>query len=260
MGGARESLGRESIEEVSATPSSVKAEPEFKKQRLEEESAKRPRKEGPETSPSSTAGMTSHEQMIERRVQKVCIGDEGMYHLDEVIESENIEMEVDEDVPAGAQEQDQPEVWSEAALTRTPPQPSDEVEALADQIEERRLKSMGVIEDLKEAEQEHLGSEGAAADDDVEMDGSETESWHPPPAEIPVVKFNHWNTLRSRAALRARQDLMVLEASWFHYTREGNSRQAGRLYELMEEMFEYIPKGECEVKSVALIGETRYTC
>ena len=48
-----------------------------------------------------------------------------------------------------AQEQDQQEIWSEAALTRTPPQPSEEVEALADQIEEKRLKSMGVIEDLK---------------------------------------------------------------------------------------------------------------
>ena len=96
------------------------------------------------------------------------------------------------------------------------------------------------------AEQEHLpdaaagGSEEAAADDDVEMDGSKTESWHPPPVEIPVVKFNHWNTLRSRAALRARQDLMVLEVSWFHYTREGDSRQAGRLYELMGEMYEYM--------------------
>ena len=43
-----------------------------------------------------------------------------------------------------------------------------------------------------------------------------------------------------RAALRARQDLMVLEASWFHYTREGNSQQAGRLYELMEEMFQFM--------------------
>ena len=83
--------------------------------------------------------------MVERRVEKVCIGEEETYHLDEVIESETIELVVDEDVTAAVQEQDQPEVWSEAALTRTPPQPSDEVEALA----ERRLKNMGVIEDLK---------------------------------------------------------------------------------------------------------------
>ena len=68
------------------------------------------------------------------------------------------------------------------------------------------------------------------------MEGSETESCHPPPVEVPIVKFNDWNTLRMRAALRARPDLMVLEANWFHYTREGNSQQAGRLYELFEFM------------------------
>ena len=134
----------------SAPPlSAVKAEPEFKKQRIEEESAKRARREEPGAASSSTPQPTSHEQMVERRVEKVCVGEEEMYHLDEVIESETIELEVDEDVTPAVQEQDQPEVWSEATLTRTPPQPSDEAEALADQTEERRLKNMGVIEDLK---------------------------------------------------------------------------------------------------------------
>ena len=49
------------------------------------------------------------------------------------------------------------------------------------------------------ADPEHLPDAAAASSDDaaaeyVEMEGSKTESWHPPPVEIPAVKFNHWNT------------------------------------------------------------------
>ena len=76
------SLSAGRVLKKSAPPlSAVKAEPEFKKQRLEEESAKRPRREGPGTSSSSTPGAASHEQMVERRVQKVCVGDEEMYQF-----------------------------------------------------------------------------------------------------------------------------------------------------------------------------------
>ena len=146
MGGAGKSLGRESIEKVSAAPFSGESRTGVQEAEIGGGERKKT-EEG--RAWSIIFKHTWHEQMVERRVQKVCIGDEEMYHLDEVIESETIELEVDEDVPTVAQEQDQPEVWSEAALTRTPPQPSDEVEALADQIEEKRLKSMGVIEDLK---------------------------------------------------------------------------------------------------------------
>ena len=146
---------------------------------------------------------------------------------------------------------------AEAAAGRPPPRTptvrldsGELVEIPEEYVEVRPSSSQG---EERAADPEHLpeaameGTDEAAAEgdnDDVEMDGSETESWHPPPVEIPVVKFNHWNRLRSRAALRARQDLMVLEASWFHYTREGDSRRAGRLYELMEEMFEFLDYDE----------------
>lgn len=85
---------------------------------------------------------------MERRIEKVQVGEDEMYHLDEVIDVETIEEDVDH-FDAGDRENPIPDgVWSEESLTRTPPQPSWEVELLADQVEERRLKKMGVIEDL----------------------------------------------------------------------------------------------------------------
>ena len=69
-------------------------------------------------------------------------------HLDEVIDVETIEEDVDQ-FNTNDKENPVPDgVWSEEPLSRTPPKPSWEVELLADQVEESRLKRMGVIEDL----------------------------------------------------------------------------------------------------------------
>lgn len=76
---------------------------------------------------------------------KAQVGEEEMYHLDEVIDVETIEGHFD----GGDKENPIPHgVWSDEKLSRTPPQPSWDVELLADQVEEKRLKKMGVIEDL----------------------------------------------------------------------------------------------------------------
>ena len=37
---------------------------------------------------------------------------------------------------------------------------------------------------------------------------------------------------------------MAIEASWFHYTTKGNSQQAGRLIEMMEELYQFMDSGE----------------
>ena len=86
---------------------------------------------------------------MERRVEKVCIGEDTMYHLDEVVDVETMAMEEgEEDVedlkPGSIPE----ELWSDAPLTKTPPDPDWEIDLLANKVEEQRLMRMNVMEKL----------------------------------------------------------------------------------------------------------------
>ena len=105
----------------------------FKKQRIEEEGA---------TSSSSTAG----KEMVERRVEAVSIEGDTMYHLDEVIDVEALEVDGEQDDVEDLKPGAIPDaLWSDEPLNRTPPQPSPIIEQLADKVEEQRLKRMGVL-------------------------------------------------------------------------------------------------------------------
>ena len=123
--------------------SAVRVEPEAKRARTGELSG-------------GGAGSSGHHELIERRVEKVCIGEETMYHLDEVFDMEVIEIEEGEEtaedlVPGAIPE----ELWSDAPLTQTPPDPDREVDLLANKVEERRLMRMNVMEKLA-PEEAHL--------------------------------------------------------------------------------------------------------
>ena len=91
--------------------------------------------------------------MIERRVERVHVAGEDLYHLDEVIDVETLAIEGGpeeiEDLEPGAIPE---ELWSDHPLTQTPPQPSEEVDAVARKVEEKRLTRMDVIEKLKPEE------------------------------------------------------------------------------------------------------------
>ena len=123
--------------------SAVRAEPE----------AKRARTEKP---PEGGASSSGHQQLVERRVEKVCVGGDTMYHLDEVVDVETMAIEEGEedveDLKPGAIPE---ELWSDAPLTKTPPDPSWEVDLLANKVEEQRLMRMDVMEKLK-PEDAHL--------------------------------------------------------------------------------------------------------
>ena len=121
--------------------SAVRVEPESKRLRVEE-----PEREGQSSSASRMA-------LIERRVERVHVAGEDMYHLDEVIDVESLEIEGGqeevEELEVGAIPE---ELWSDHPLTQTPPQPPEEVDAVARKVEERRLTRMNVIEKLKPEE------------------------------------------------------------------------------------------------------------
>ncbi|CAK9043853.1 Copia protein, partial [Durusdinium trenchii] len=122
-------------------PSAAKVEPESKRVRIEE-----PSREGASSSASRTA-------MIERRVERVYVDGQDLYHLDEIIDPEALAIEAE---PEEAEELEPgaiPEgLWSDHPLTQTPPQPSAEVDAMARRVEEKRLTGMEVIEKLKPEE------------------------------------------------------------------------------------------------------------
>ena len=117
--------------------SAVKAEPEAKRAR---------HGEGAGVSSSSK----THQLNVERRVEKVCLEEETMYHLDEVVDVEALAIEDGEDevedLSPGAIPE---ELWSDEPPFRTPPEPLPEVDMLANKVEEQRLMRMGVLESLK---------------------------------------------------------------------------------------------------------------
>lgn len=75
----------------------LKVEP-HKKARLEEETAKRPRKGEParESGGASSSRRHTYMDLVERRVEKVQVGEDEMHHLDEVIDVETVKEDVDQ--------------------------------------------------------------------------------------------------------------------------------------------------------------------
>ena len=115
----------------------VKAEPEAKRARHGEAA-------------TGSSSSTTHQLNVERRVEKVCIEEEVMYHLDEVVDVETLAIEDGEDevedlLPGAIPE----ELWSDEPLFRTPPEPLPDLDMLANKVEEQRLMRMGVLENLK---------------------------------------------------------------------------------------------------------------
>ena len=106
-----------------------------------EPEAKRATTERP---PEGGASSSQHQQLVERRVEKVCIGGDTMYHLDEIVDVEEGEEEVENLGPGSMPE----ELRSDAPLTRTPADPDWEVDLLANKVEEQRLMRMNVMEKL----------------------------------------------------------------------------------------------------------------
>ena len=117
--------------------SAVKAEPEAKRARHGEGAG-------------GSASSASHQLTVERRVEKVCIEEETMYPLDEVVDFETLAIEEGEDEVEDLQPGALPEeLWSDEPLSRTPPEPLPEVDMLANKAEEQRVMRMGVLESLK---------------------------------------------------------------------------------------------------------------
>ena len=105
--------------------SAVRAEPEAKRARTAELSG-------------GGSSSSRHQQMVERRVEKVCIGEDAMYYLDEVLDVETMAIEeAEEDLEDLAPGAIPEELWSDAPLTQTPPDPEREVDLLANKVEER---------------------------------------------------------------------------------------------------------------------------
>ena len=84
--------------------------------------------------------------MVERRVEKVCIGDETMYHLDEVLDVETLAMKRAPEDLEDLQPGDIPEeLRSDAPLRKTPPDPGLEIDLPANKVEEKRLMRMDAL-------------------------------------------------------------------------------------------------------------------
>ena len=133
------------------TPASVsqnlmQEEPEAKRTRVEEQLAKRAR--------IGSVTLIARIQMVERRLEKVAMGDDVFYHLDEVKGEDDLnawrfedEHPVEVEVPV-----DEKRLWSDEPLTRTPPEPDPEIDKIADGVEVSRLVKMGVLTPLNEDE------------------------------------------------------------------------------------------------------------
>ena len=83
---------------ISLARTAVRVEPQQKKARLEEESAKRPRRgeSARDSGEASSSGRDGYKDLVERRIEKVQVGEDEMYHLGEVIDVETIEEDVDQ--------------------------------------------------------------------------------------------------------------------------------------------------------------------
>ena len=116
---------------------------------------KRSRVETSET--GEVAHIVAHIRMVERSLQTTGFGNESYNHLDENVSFEEFHAcleseEVFHEETKGESSEIPEELWSDEPLTRVPPDPDPLVDRIADSLEEKRLKSMGVLENLKEDE------------------------------------------------------------------------------------------------------------
>ena len=71
--------------------------------------------------------------------------------------------------------------------------------------------------------------------------------WEPegPPegVEIPPAQFRIYNQAMTRADLLAREELLKIEALWYHAVRTRNSQLEGEMYRAMQDTFPYMDPG-----------------
>ena len=112
-----------------------------------------------------------------------------------------------------------------------------EMNAGGDQRQEDPDQPMNVVEGSQDRV-ERLGS-AVSSESDPEFTARGQDSWEPSPVQLAPLEFEFYNWTRTRAALRAREDLISVEANWHHYVRSGNSEAAGKLYETRQEFFPF---------------------
>ncbi|CAK9012402.1 unnamed protein product, partial [Durusdinium trenchii] len=83
------------------------------------------------------------------------------------------------------------------------------------------------------------GDESMEADDAaMESDESAPEvvaaAWEPESIRIPDAQFENYNRAYNRADLRAREELLKMEANWFHGHRNGNRSLMSEMYDMRE--------------------------
>ena len=79
-----------------------------------------------------------------------------------------------------------------------------------------------------------------SSESDPEFTVRRIEPWEADPVQLTALEFEFYNRMRTGAALRAREDLISVEASWRHYVRNGDSYKAGQLYEVMQDLFPFL--------------------
>lgn len=83
------------------------------------------------------------------------------------------------------------------------------------------------------------------------------EPWEPDPVQLTPSEFEFYNRMRTRAVLRAMEDLISVEANWHHYVRSGNGHMAGKLYEVMQNLFPFLDYEAMQSKTRRAKGRAR---
>ena len=80
--------------------------------------------------------------------------------------------------------------------------------------------------------------EPTPGDESMEADESAPEvvaaAWEPESIRIPDAQFENYNRAYNRADLRAREELLKMEANWFHGHRNGNRSLMSEMYDMRE--------------------------
>ena len=67
-----------------------------------------------------------------------------------------------------------------------------------------------------------------------------TGDWEPDRVEIPPAQFQVYNKVVTRADLVAREELLKIEALWYHAVRVKDSELESQMYRAMEDTFPYM--------------------